>query len=86
MCVCVLLCVCFGLLTFGRQYYEQIESAFLKAKLDMQKSREQKDLLAEHLNIIITNNEDRKAHKLSELLARVGLDSMGELQSEAVES
>lgn len=40
----------------------------------MQRSLEQKDLLAEHLNIIITNTEDRKGQKLTELLDRMGLE------------
>lgn len=32
----------------------------------------------EHLNIIISNNEDRKAKKLSELMEKVGLTPLGE--------
>lgn len=44
----------------------------------MFKAREKKELLAEHLNIIISNNEDRKAKKLSELMEKVGLTPLGE--------
>lgn len=50
----------------------------MKAKLDFQQAREKKDLLAEHLNIIISNNEDRKAKKLSDLMAQIGLSSVGD--------
>lgn len=52
--------------------------AFLTAKANLFKAREKKELLAEHLNIIISNNEDRKAKKLSELMKKVGLTPLGE--------
>ncbi|KAJ6640710.1 RAB6-interacting golgin [Pseudolycoriella hygida] len=58
--------------------YEQIETAFLSAKANLFKAREKKELLVEHLNIIISNNEDRKAKKLSELMEKVGLTPLGE--------
>lgn len=56
-----------------RKYYLQIETAFLKAKLDLHEAKEKKELLVEHLNIIIASNEERKAKKLSELMDKVGL-------------
>lgn len=59
-----------------------MEGVFLKAKLELQKTREAQDLLAEHLSIIIANNEDRKARKLADLMAKVGLCSNGESVSE----
>lgn len=62
----------------NRKSYEQIETAFLAAKATLFKAREKKELLAEHLNIIISNNEDRKAKKLSELMEKVGLTPLGE--------
>ncbi|XP_037045324.1 uncharacterized protein LOC119080855 [Bradysia coprophila] len=64
--------------------YEQIETAFLIAKTNLFKAREKKELLAEHLNIIISNNEDRKAKKLSELMEKVGLTPLGETVTAAV--
>lgn len=56
-----------------QKQYEKIESAFLKAKLDLHNSHEKKELLTEHLHTIIAHNEDRKAKKLSELMEKVGL-------------
>lgn len=64
-------------------HYAQVEGTFLKAKLDLQKARETQDLLAEHLNIIIVNNEDRKANKLADLMAKVGLGRNGETMVDA---
>lgn len=54
-------------------HYMHVESVFLKAKLELQQTREKQEMLAEHLNIIIANNEDRKASKLAELMAKIGL-------------
>lgn len=66
-------------------HYMQVESVFLKAKLELQQTREKQDMLAEHLNIIIANNEDRKASKLSELMAKIdGLSSNDETTTVAV--
>lgn len=62
-----------------RKSYEQIETAFLTAKTNLFKAREKKELLVEHLNIIISNNEDRKAKKLSELMEKVGLTPLGDM-------
>lgn len=67
-----------------RKSYEQIETAFLTAKATLFKAREKKELLAEHLNIIISNNEDRKAKKLSELMEKVGLTPLGEIANAEV--
>lgn len=74
----ILLCI---FLFFNRKSYEQIETAFLTAKTTLFKAREKKELLVEHLNIIISNNEDRKAKKLSELMEKVGLTPLGETVS-----
>lgn len=57
--------------------------AFLTAKTNLFKARERKELLVEHLNIIISNNEDRKAKKLSELMEKVGLTPLGETAATA---
>ena len=56
-----------------QKHYIAIEVAFLKAKLDLHNSHEKKELLTEHLQKIITSNEDRKSKKLSELMEKVGL-------------
>lgn len=53
--------------------YQQIESQFLKAKLELHQSSEKKELLTEHLCTIISHNEDRKAKKLTELMEKVGI-------------
>lgn len=53
----------------------------MTAKTNLFKAREKKELLVEHLNIIISNNEDRKAKKLSELMEKVGLTPLGETTS-----
>lgn len=58
---------------FPRKMYQQIESQFLKAKLELHQSSEKKELLTEHLCTIISHNEDRKAKKLTELMEKVGL-------------
>ena len=50
----------------------------MPAKSNLFKAREKKELLVEHLNIIISNNEDRKAKKLSELMTKIGINALGE--------
>lgn len=57
--------------------YQQIESMFLKAKLDLHQAEEKKELLTEHLCTIIAHNEDRKAKKLTELMEKVGISENG---------
>lgn len=59
-----------------RENYHQIESQFLAAKLSLHQVSEKKEMLTEHLCTIISHNEDRKAKKLSELLDKVGLNSV----------
>jgi len=53
--------------------YGAIEKAFLQAKQDLYQAHEKKEMLTEHLYTIIAHNEDRKAKRLSELMAKVGL-------------
>lgn len=55
------------------KHYTAIEKRFLKAKLDLFKAHEKKNLLTEHLYKIIEHNEDRKAAQLTELMEKVGL-------------
>lgn len=72
---CVVLNVCFVLwFILRRETYNQIESQFLAAKLNLHQITEKKEMLTEHLCTIISHNEDRKAKKLSELLDKVGLN------------
>lgn len=68
-----------------RKNYQHIEGSFLKAKLELHQAREKKDMLAEHLSIIISNNEDRKAERLSELMAKVGLPNFDDVGENIVE-
>lgn len=62
-----------------RENYNQIESQFLAAKLNLHQISEKKEMLTEHLCTIISHNEDRKAKKLTELIDKVGIatDSNG---------
>lgn len=53
--------------------YTAIEKNFLRAKQDLYNAHEKKEMLTEHLYTIIAHNEDRKAKRLSELMAKVGL-------------
>uniref|UniRef100_A0A0K8TSW2 RAB6-interacting golgin n=1 Tax=Tabanus bromius TaxID=304241 RepID=A0A0K8TSW2_TABBR len=61
-----------------QKQYQQIESQFLKAKLDLHNAFEKKEMLTEHLCAIIAHNEDRKAKKLTELMEKVGISPTGE--------
>lgn len=51
-----------------RKHYLKVEKDFLQAKINLQKEREKKELLTEHLCALITHNETRKAHKLETLM------------------
>lgn len=62
-----------------RKAYERVESQFLKAKLELHQAGEKKELLTEHLCTVIAHNEDRKAKKLTELMEKVGLSPIGDL-------
>lgn len=53
--------------------YCAIEKLFLKKKQEFYLANERKQLLTEHLCILIQSNEDRKAKKLTELMDKVGL-------------
>ncbi|BFF98665.1 RAB6-interacting golgin [Drosophila madeirensis] len=58
---------------YVEKQYVRIEAQFLKAKVDLHKASEKKELLTEHLCTVIAHNEDRKAQKLTELMQKVGL-------------
>lgn len=48
--------------------YLKVEKEFLQAKIHLQKEKEKKELLTEHLCALITHNETRKAQKLETLM------------------
>ncbi|CAG9560945.1 unnamed protein product [Danaus chrysippus] len=52
----------------AEKQYLKIEKEFLQAKINLQKEREKKELLTEHLCALITHNETRKAQKLETLM------------------
>ena len=54
--------------------YKYAEKEFVLAKIDLHKTKEQKELLSEHLCTIIHDTELRKAKKLSQLCQELGVD------------
>uniref|UniRef100_S4PAV5 RAB6-interacting golgin n=3 Tax=Pararge aegeria TaxID=116150 RepID=S4PAV5_9NEOP len=52
----------------AEKQYLKVEKEFLQAKISLQKERERKELLTEHLCALITHNETRKAQKLETLM------------------
>ena len=56
-----------------RKRYERAEAEFISAKMNLHDKTETKDQLTEHLCSIIQQNEERKAKKLSELMAKLEL-------------
>ncbi|XP_059050738.1 RAB6-interacting golgin [Achroia grisella] len=61
-----------------KQYFK-IEKEFLQAKINLQKVREKKELLTEHLCALITHNETRKAQKLETLMLELASDKTSNL-------
>lgn len=59
---------------FYRKHYLKIEKEFLQAKINLQKEKEKKELLTEHLCALITHNETRKAQKLETLMLELAND------------
>lgn len=51
-----------------------MEKEFLQAKINLQKEKEKKELLTEHLCALITHNETRKAQKLETLMLELATD------------
>lgn len=54
--------------------YLKVEKEFLQAKINLQKEKEKKELLTEHLCALITHNESRKAKKLETLMLQLAYD------------
>lgn len=48
-----------------------MEKEFLDAKISLHQKLEKKEMLTEHLCAVIEKNEERKADKLNELMARL---------------
>lgn len=57
--------------TEAQKKYHKIEKEFLNAKMHLHQRLEKKEMLTEHLCAIIEKNEERKAEKLNELLAKL---------------
>ena len=56
-----------------RKRYNRAETEFINAKVNLHSKTETKDQLTEHLCSIIQQNEERKAKKLAELMAKLEL-------------
>ncbi|CAH4028878.1 unnamed protein product [Pieris brassicae] len=69
----------------SEKHYLRIEKEFLQAKINLQKEKEKKELLTEHLCALITHNETRKAQKLETLMLELANDKNKEI-SEMVEN
>lgn len=54
-----------------RKHYLKVEKEFLQAKINLQKEKDKKELLTEHLSALITHNETRKAQKLETLMLQL---------------
>lgn len=63
-----------------RKRYLRIEREFLDAKLVLQQKLEKKELLTGHLCTIIEQTEERKAEKLTELLSKLELKDVDEIE------
>lgn len=57
--------------------YDDAEKEFLDAKRQLEKHRNKKRLLSEHLDLIILTNEKEKAHKLEQIMAKLGVTDSG---------
>ncbi|CAG9793698.1 unnamed protein product [Diatraea saccharalis] len=58
----------------AEKHYLRVEKDFLQAKISLQKEKEKKELLTEHLCALITHNETRKAQKLETLMLELASD------------
>uniref|UniRef100_A0A1E1WQW7 RAB6-interacting golgin n=1 Tax=Pectinophora gossypiella TaxID=13191 RepID=A0A1E1WQW7_PECGO len=58
----------------AEKHYLKVEKEFLHAKIQLQKEKEKKELLTEHLCALITHNETRKAQKLETLMLELATE------------
>ncbi|KAJ8716303.1 hypothetical protein PYW08_013588 [Mythimna loreyi] len=64
----------------AEKHYLKVEKEFLQAKIHLQKEKEKKELLTEHLCALITHNETRKAQKLETLMLELATDKNEKLE------
>ncbi|KAL0822772.1 hypothetical protein ABMA28_004779 [Loxostege sticticalis] len=64
----------------AEKHYLKVEKEFLQAKINLQKEREKKELLTEHLCALITHNETRKAQKLETLMLELATDKKRDIE------
>ncbi|XP_032228387.2 RAB6-interacting golgin-like [Nematostella vectensis] len=69
----------------AQKCYERAEKEFVESKLDLHRKTERKEMLTEHLYAIIQENEQRKAKKLEELMAKLNVPEAELLTSECPE-
>ena len=67
---------------FFRKRYDKAESEFVSAKLHLRETEDKKELLTEHLCLIIQKTEERKAEKLEKIMKELNLDGTGEVEQE----
>lgn len=65
----------------AEKHYLRVEKEFLQAKINLQKEKEKKELLTEHLCALITHNETRKAQKLETLMLELAMDKKNAINS-----
>ncbi|CAH2091452.1 unnamed protein product [Euphydryas editha] len=65
----------------AEKHYLRVEKEFLQAKINLQKEKEKKELLTEHLCALITHNETRKAQKLETLMLELAMDRKNAINS-----
>ncbi|XP_028028029.1 RAB6-interacting golgin [Bombyx mandarina] len=63
----------------AEKQYLRVEKEFLNAKIQLQKEKEKKELLTEHLCALITHNEMRKAQKLETLMLELANEKKNEI-------
>mmetsp|Transcript_36573 Transcript_36573/g.57127 ORF Transcript_36573/g.57127 Transcript_36573/m.57127 type:complete len:146 (-) Transcript_36573:1286-1723(-) len=66
-------------LAFAIKDHERKKKAYESAADFMEKKRQEKTMLCDHLRMIIHENEQRKTKKLEDLMARLGVDSPAEV-------
>ncbi|XP_013192770.2 RAB6-interacting golgin [Amyelois transitella] len=72
-------CLCYA---EAEKHYLKVEKEFLQAKIQLQKEKEKKELLTEHLCALITHNETRKAQKLETLMLELASDKRIEMSND----
>ncbi|XP_077297220.1 golgin, RAB6 interacting [Arctopsyche grandis] len=68
----------------SEKQYHKIEMEFLAAKMHLQKEKERKEMLTEHLCTLIAHNESRKAKKLESLMDQLAYNTVETLQAPTV--